>query len=77
MLSDNSDFIPRRPATRRRMLEDLGAAAAEIDSANRITLLRESKPGSVEKHVFLRGLNSPIGMALVGNTFFLADSDAQ
>jgi glucose/arabinose dehydrogenase len=45
-------------------------------SANRITLLRESKPGSVEKHVFLQDLNSPIGMALVGNTLFVADSDA-
>lgn len=45
-------------------------------SANRITLLRESPPGSVETHVFLQGLNSPIGMALVGNTFYVANSDA-
>jgi glucose/arabinose dehydrogenase len=44
--------------------------------ANRITLLRESGPGSIEKHVFLQGLNSPIGMALVGSTFYVADSDA-
>jgi glucose/arabinose dehydrogenase len=52
------------------------AGSGAHPSANRITLLRESKPGSVEKHVFLQGLNSPIGMALVGNTFYVADSDA-
>ena len=45
-------------------------------NANRITLLRESKPGSVETHVFLQGLNSPIGMALVGSTLYVANSDA-
>jgi glucose/arabinose dehydrogenase len=52
------------------------AGSGAHPSANRITLLRETGPGSVEKHVFLRGLNSPIGMALVGNTFYVADSDA-
>jgi glucose/arabinose dehydrogenase len=52
------------------------AGSGAHPSANRITLLRESTPGAVEKHVFLQGLNSPIGMALVGNTFFVADSDA-
>jgi glucose/arabinose dehydrogenase len=47
-------------------------------SANRITLLRyvggDSK--QVERHVFLGNLNSPIGMALVGDSFYIADSDA-
>jgi glucose/arabinose dehydrogenase len=52
------------------------AGSGAHPSANRITLLRESKPGSVEKHVFVQGLNSPIGMAVVGDTFFVADSDA-
>jgi len=47
-------------------------------SANQITLLRDSEgDGShVERHVFLQGLNSPIGMALIGNNFYVADSDA-
>ncbi len=47
-------------------------------SANQITLLRDSAgDGShVERHVFLQGLNSPIGMALIGNNFYVADSDA-
>jgi glucose/arabinose dehydrogenase len=57
------------------------AGSGAQPSANRITLLRESGPaektaGSAEKHVFLQRLNSPIGMALVGNTFYVADSDA-
>ena len=52
------------------------AGSGAHPSANRITLLRESKPGSVETHVFLQGLNSPMGMALVGNTFHVANSDA-
>jgi glucose/arabinose dehydrogenase len=52
------------------------AGSGAHPSANRITLLRESGPGSVERHVYLQGLNAPIGMALVGNTFYVADSDA-
>jgi glucose/arabinose dehydrogenase len=52
------------------------AGSGAHPSANRITLLRESKSVPTEKHVFLQGLNSPIGMALVGNTFYTADSDA-
>jgi glucose/arabinose dehydrogenase len=51
------------------------AGSGARPSANRITLLR-SAGGGVEQHVFLQGLNSPIGMALVGNVFYVADSDA-
>ena len=52
------------------------AGSGAHPSANRITLLRESARGSVETHVFLQGLNSPIGMALVADTFYVANSDA-
>ena len=45
-------------------------------SANQITLLRERGDGAVERHIFLQGLNSPIGMALIGGSFYVADSDA-
>lgn len=47
-------------------------------SANRITLLRDANgDGVVEtKSVFLEGLNSPFGMALVGNDFYVANTDA-
>src|SRR5436190_1047732 len=52
-------------------------AGAGTPSANRITLLRDSNAsGSATKTVFLEGLNSPFGMALVGNDLYVANSDA-
>jgi glucose/arabinose dehydrogenase len=56
----------------------MGRAGANTSSANRITLLRDSDgDGTAEtKTVFLEGLNSPFGMVLVGNDFYVADSDA-
>jgi glucose/arabinose dehydrogenase len=52
-----------------------GAAAA---SANRITLLRDTNGDGVAdvRSVLLEGLNSPFGMALVGHTLYVANSDA-
>jgi glucose/arabinose dehydrogenase len=52
------------------------AGSGANPSANRITLLRYAAAGKVERHTFLSDLNSPIGMALVGDTFYVADSDA-
>ncbi len=54
----------------------MGRAGADVPSANRITLLRGDGQGGVERHVLLKGLNSPFGMALVGNELFVADTDA-
>jgi glucose/arabinose dehydrogenase len=53
-------------------------AGADAKSANRITLLRDSKGDGVadQKSVFLSGLNSPFGMALIGHDLYVADSDA-
>jgi glucose/arabinose dehydrogenase len=54
----------------------MARAGAGVPSANRITLLRE-RDGVVEsRSVFLDGLNSPFGMALVGNDLYVADTDA-
>ena len=49
-----------------------------MPSANRITLLRDSDGDGVadQRHVFLSGLNSPFGMALVGNDLYVANTDA-
>lgn len=46
-------------------------------SANRITLLRDAnKDGKPEiRETFLEGLNQPYGMLLVGNTFYVANTD--
>ena len=56
----------------------LGRAGADTRSANRITLLRDADGDGVAetKSVFLECLNSPFGMALVGNDFYVANSDA-
>jgi hypothetical protein len=53
-------------------------AGATVPSANRITLLRDVDGDGIAetRSVFLEGLNSPFGMALVGNDFYVANSDA-
>ena len=53
-------------------------AGAAVPSANRITLLRDTNNDGVadERSVLLSGLNSPFGMALVGNTLYVANTDA-
>lgn len=46
--------------------------------ANRITLLRKRTDGSGQwdRYVFIDHLHSPFGMQLVGNTLYVADTDA-
>ena len=53
-------------------------AGAAVPSANRITLLRDADgDGEAEtKTAFLTGLNSPIGMALIGKDFYVANTDS-
>jgi hypothetical protein len=53
-------------------------AGAGVPSANRITLLRDADgDGAAEtRSVFLANLNSPFGMVLVGEDFYVANSDA-
>ena len=53
-------------------------AGAATPSANRITLLRGLDANGVaqSRSVFLQGLNSPFGMALVGKELYIANSDA-
>jgi glucose/arabinose dehydrogenase len=53
-------------------------AGAGVPSANRITLLRDSDGDGIAdmRTVFLQGLNSPFGMALVENDFYVANTDA-
>jgi glucose/arabinose dehydrogenase len=51
-------------------------AGAGTPSANRITLLRDNGSGGASKTVFLEGLNSPFGMALVGDDLYVANTDA-
>ena len=56
----------------------MGRAGAGVPSANRITLLRDvNGDGKAElRTVFIDNLMSPFGMALVGNDFYVANSDS-
>lgn len=53
-------------------------AGGAVPSANRITLLRDADGDGVAEFrtVFLSGLNSPFGMALIGDEFYVANTDA-
>jgi glucose/arabinose dehydrogenase len=53
-------------------------AGAGTPSANRITLLRDTDGDGVAdaRFMLLQGLNSPFGMALVGNELYVANTDA-
>ena len=53
-------------------------AGAGVPSANRITLLREADGDGVAetRRVFLKDLNAPFGMALIGGDFYVANTDA-
>ena len=53
-------------------------AGAGAPTANRITLLRgiDAHGVATSRSVFLQNLNSPFGMALVGNDLYIADTDA-
>ncbi|GAA4031597.1 sorbosone dehydrogenase family protein [Actimicrobium antarcticum] len=53
-------------------------AGAGVPSANRIMLLRDKDGDGIAdtRTVFLQGLNSPFGMTLVGNTLYVANTDA-
>jgi glucose/arabinose dehydrogenase len=56
----------------------MNRAGAGVPSANRITLLRglDGNGTATSRSVFLEGLNSPFGMAIVGNDLYVADTDA-
>ena len=56
----------------------MSAAGAVTKSANRITLLRDANGDGVAevKTTFLSGLNSPFGMSLIGDTLYVANTDA-
>jgi len=60
------------------MAKLIGFAGGGGPSANRIALLRDADGDGVAetRHVLLKGLNSPQGMALVGDTLYVANTDS-
>jgi glucose/arabinose dehydrogenase len=59
------------------MVSTMRRAKAMGVSANRITLLRDADGDGVAeiRQVFMEGLNQPFGMALVGDTFYVGNTD--
>ena len=59
------------------MISTLKRAAAMGESPNRITLLRDTDGDGVAetKNTFLERQNQPFGMALVGDTFYVGNTD--
>lgn len=74
----NSPARPDSGIVAKAMNYFMNKAGAGVPSANRITLLRDADgDGKAEvKTSFLTGLNSPYGMALVGDTLYVANTDA-
>ncbi len=60
------------------MKRTMKRAGSGAPSANRITLLRDADGDGIAetRTVFLQGLSSPFGMALVGHDLYVADTDA-
>ena len=89
MVLPNGDVLvaetnaPRRPEAKKGLKQRLAAlfmkrAGAAVPSADRIRLLRDADADGVAEvnTVFLEGLHSPFGMALVGNDLYVANTDA-
>jgi glucose/arabinose dehydrogenase len=83
----NGDVLVAQASTERRRgggvagwVENriLDAAGATTASANSIMLLRDGDADGVvdSRSVFLDGLKQPFGMALIGNHFYVANTDA-
>ncbi|MES2756356.1 MAG: sorbosone dehydrogenase family protein [Pseudomonadota bacterium] len=60
------------------MKKVMAKAGAAVPSPNRITLLRDADGDGVAetRTEFLTGLNSPFGMALIGDVLYVANADA-
>ncbi len=61
-----------------KWVESWVTSGGDTGPSNRITLLRDSKGSGVPdvQSVFLDHLNSPFGVALVGNDLYVANTDA-
>jgi glucose/arabinose dehydrogenase len=61
-----------------RWVESWATSGGDTGPSNRITVLRDTNGDGVpdEKSVFLDHLNSPFGVALVGNDLYVANTDA-
>jgi glucose/arabinose dehydrogenase len=68
---------PARSVFSYAMQATMRRARALGDSANRITLLRDTDGDGIaeRRQTFMEGLNQPFGMALLGDTFYVGNTD--
>jgi glucose/arabinose dehydrogenase len=68
---------PARTLFDHAMQATMRRAAALGDSPNRITLLRDADGDGVaeQRHTLLENLNQPFGMALLGDSFYVGNTD--
>lgn len=69
---------PAKPTTRpKQMIMGIvqKASGKGGEGGNSITLLRNNN-GNWEKHPFIKGLSSPFGVQLIGNTLYVANADS-
>ncbi len=68
---------PAKSIFDRAMVSTMKRAGAIGESPNRITLLRDADGDGVAevRDTFLQGLSQPFGMALVGDTFYVGNTD--
>ncbi len=80
VLVAESNSPPRKPEGIKDVVMGwlMKSAGAGTPSANRITLLRDTNADGIAdvRSVFLKNLNSPFGMALVGDRLFIGNHDA-
>ena len=75
----NAPKRPERSGPKAWVMEQFQKrAGAGVSSANRITLLRDADGDGVAevRTIFLKDLNSPFGMELVGSDLYVANTDA-
>src|ERR1700682_6489891 len=68
---------PTRSVFSYAMQATMRRASALGESANRITLLRDADGDGIaeKREIFMEGLNQPFGMTLLGDTFYVGNTD--
>src|SRR5712671_2914484 len=68
---------PARSVFSYAMQATMRRASALGESANRITLLRDADGDGIaeKREIFMEGLNQPFGMTLLGDTFYVGNTD--
>jgi len=83
-VADNGDVFVAESNTILKGIKKIGSKFARKiktqhigESENRITLLKDVESGvPVKRYVFLKDLNQPFGMLIIGNHFYVGNTDA-